>query len=242
MRLMATLVVISVAISFAETGRAGTRGFNLSWNGCATNFASLQRCYACDGQAGVSFVFQGSFRPVHSIPDFAGTSSIVDITSESATLPDFWKIATGDCAAAAFSARNPVVGGGCATPSLFASGNVGGGYSVEYRSPGRVRLRVDWAVASPAPPPLVAGQLYPAFAIMMDADAAVMAGCQGCATGALIELNSIEVFGFGVTEDELINVSDVRNFVVWQEYPFYSPCTVTSTRSTSWGAIKSMYR
>ena len=233
---VAVLLVLAV---FPANGWTGTPGINLSWNSCATDVASSQRCYTCTGTAGAPFVFQGSFRPALTM-GFGSCTATLDITfmdaSGTATaMPDFWSMNTGNCAAPHFHAVDPDTTGGCEEPSIYV-GLTSGGYVVSY-STGRLRMYVNWAT-DVTPPPLVAGRLYPAFAMSMDADGGIAAGCAGCATGAMIVLKEIDVYGFGA---EYITTPDQRNWIQWQGTSSY-PCSITPTRNATWGAIKSMYR
>jgi hypothetical protein len=241
MRPRASILVLIALVTFATIVRAGAPGINLSWNACATDVASSQRCYTCDGHAGITFVFQGSFRPAHSIPDFAGCISTVNVTFMDAggdplPIPDFWR--SGDCAVSDYHASDPDTVGGC-EGFLFGSTNTG--FAVSDMPPATVQLRIDWAGNPPAPVPLVAGSLYPGFAFTMDADGAVNTGCQGCASAALIQVTKIEVYGFSLGEDEPISAQDQRNWVRWQGTSS-NPCSMTPTRNATWGAIKAMYR
>jgi len=237
--LVAALVVIG-----GGRAHAGTPGVNLSWSGCAVDVASAQRCFTCDGKAGAPFVLQGTFRPANSIPDFAATSTIVDVQFDQggSQIPDFWKMAPGDCDAQAISMVDPVTTGGCALPNIFTPGATGGGVGVSYPTAYRLRFRFDWAVSDAASQPLTAGQLYPAFAAPIDADLGVANGCAGCATSASIQIVQIEVFGYASGEHETIAAQDQRSNVLWQAAPTGPPCTTTPVRNTTWGAVKALYR
>jgi len=236
-------LVSLVIVSCCGTARAGTPGVDLSWSGCAVDTASGQRCFTCDGKAGAPFVLQGSFRPANGIADFASVSSIVDVQFDqgASQIPDFWRMAVGDCDAQAIVVRDPVTTGGCALPNIFAPGASGGGVAVSYPSAFRVRFRIDWATSDTLSVPLSAGQLYPAFALALDADLGVSAGCAGCSTAASIQIQEIEVFGFGTGENESIFAADQRNGVLWQAAPG-TPCKTVSTRTSTWGAVKALYR
>jgi hypothetical protein len=238
-------VVLAVALllTSGDVARAGTPGVNLSWSGCALDAASGQRCFTCDGKAGAPFVIQGTFRPLSSIPDFAATSTLVDVEFDQGTtqIPDFWKMATGDCDAQAITMRDPTTTDACALPNIFSPGSTGGGVSVSYPTAYRLRFRFDWAVADTASPPIVSGKLYPAFAGVIDADLGVASGCAGCAVSASLQILQVEVFGYGAGEHETITVQDQRNGVLWQAATGI-PCTSVPTRTTTWGAVKALYR
>ncbi len=241
-----TLILTLLPLCVSPASAAGV--FRLSWNGCADDRASLQRCYDCDGKAGAPFVFQGSFRPANSIPDFAGCSIEVQITFQDAgggvvPVPDLWKVGAGSCAGGTLTAVNPTTDGGCSTPSVYGA-NPSGGWAVYYPfgySAGEMLIRVDWTTGPTPGGALVAGQLYPGFAVAMDVDAAIAAGCAGCSTRATLQLQKIEVYGFTLGEDEVITTPETRDWILWQDSSAY-PCLSTPARAPSWGAIKAMYR
>jgi hypothetical protein len=241
MRARVPIAVLLVLAAYPAKGWAGTPGINLSWNSCATDMASSQRCYACDGHAGAPFVFQGSFRPDVPLVNFTSCTATLDITFMDASgtaeqMPDFWNMNTGGCAVSRFYAVDPDTIGGCAESSIYI-GPTQGSYVVSYAT-GRLRMYVNW-IGDVVPPPLVAGRLYPAFAMTMDGDGGVTAGCAGCATAALIVLKEIDVNG--ISEVEYITATDQRNWVRWQGTSS-APCSVVPTRNATWGAIKAMYR
>jgi hypothetical protein len=241
-RRIAVLTALVIA-SCCGMARAGTPGINLSWSGCALDTASSQRCYTCDGKAGALFVLQGSFRPANAVGDFASTSSIVDVQFDqgATVIPDFWRMGVADCDAQAVAIGDPVTTGGCALPNIFTPGSAGGGVAVSYPTAYRVRFRIDWATTGTTLVRLTAGQLYPAFALAIDADHGVASGCAGCAISASIQIQEIEVFWFTSGENESIFVADQRNWVLWQAAPG-APCRTVATRPTTWGAVKALYR
>lgn len=229
----------------ATAALAATPGVNLSWANCATTPVSASRAYACDGALGYVLAIQGSFRASHSIPDFVGCSSVLDIGFSSAT-PDYWKTNAGECNAGALTISNPTSSSPCAPTSPFDPSYSGGGFAVTYPQPNHVRIRIDWATGAPVAPSLSAGQLYPAFKLTLDPDAGVNARCGDCGAAGCLVLVSVEAFGFADGEDERIAAADVRSYVTWRTDAITatgSGCAASSTsQNRTWGALKSLYR
>ena len=224
--------VLGAASAYANNG-----AMDLSWNKCDVSSASTDKSYVCDGNAGVSYVMTGSFVQPFGVPDFAGVSAVVDIAFGT-SVPDYWKF--DSCNLNGMNAVNPTPAAPCG-PQLFASSYAGGGFSVSYPTSSRERLRIDWATGAPTPPSTTSGTRYAGFALSLDPDAGVSTSCAGCSTPACIVCNTIEVFGFGATEDYLIDTPDARNFVTWQGGGGNCP-GATPSQNKTWGSVKALYR
>ncbi|MFI5372825.1 MAG: hypothetical protein ACHQ52_14825, partial [Candidatus Eisenbacteria bacterium] len=177
---------------------------------------------------------QGTFRNPADVPDFAGCTSVVDITWPG-PVPSYWEIDSPGCNAGAMVIASPSASPPCVTTNIFDAAFSGGGFAFDHTSLNKRRLRIDWATGAPTPPSLTAGALYPVFKLVLDPDQGVQNRCSGCDLPATITLQSVEVFGFGATEDYLITTTDVRSTITWQSGP-------TPVQNRTWGAIKALYR
>lgn len=208
-----------------------------------TTPASANKDYACDGQLGSVLSLQGTFRNAANIPDFAACSSTL-LFYWPAAVPDYWRTESGACNYGSITIGNPSATSPCFTPNIFDPAVSAGGFAVDYPTPNRKRLRVDWATGPLIPPSVTAGVLYPAFKLFFDVDAGIVNGCAGCSVPMCIVLQSVEVYGFQQpTEDYLIVDTDVRNWCTWQGGAVGGAGCPGSTpaQNRTWGAVKVLY-
>lgn len=239
--LTAALVAFGATLAFAAAP-----GVNLNVAGnCSTLAAGANKTVACDGSVTIGPVgIQGTFRPSVAVPDFAGTSSVLDI-GFGVAVPDYWKMQAGECnAGAGIGTVNPGATAPCVTTNIFDGAYSGGGYAQSYPTASRIRFRVDWATGAPVPPSLTVGLLYPAFKMQFDPDNGVNVGCAGCDVPACLVLNQVEVFGFATGEDYVITTQDVKQFITWQGGAVGGQgCPAeTPAQNKTWGSVKALYR
>jgi hypothetical protein len=241
---MKKLLIVTAALALSATAAfAAVPGVDLSWNACNTAAASANKVYACDGQLGAPVAFQGSFILNVTIPDFAATSSVVDI-GFAGTVPSYWKTGAGECNQDAITLANPSVTTPCG-PNLFGSAVSAGGFVFENPTPSRLRMRIDYAQGAAAPVVVNPNVQYGAFKIQMDPDQGFNNGCAGCLLPACLVLNSVLVQGFTQpAENYFIEAQDVRNFVTWQGGAIGGAgCpAATPTHNSTWGSVKALYR
>jgi hypothetical protein len=224
---------------------ASAAGINLSWNDCGTN-GTPSTTFLCDGNTGNPFTAVASFVPPSGIDNFLGISSQIDITTTSATLPDWWKHGTGQCRATSGMSISFDFTIGPFTCVDFYNGQAAGGsaYDVGFGSPARGRLRIQCAVPfdnrGPVSP---ASEVYAYKMSLLRSKSSGTGSCAGCATPACIVLNSIQLFQppDALNDPELSNPVN-SNYVTWQATSVPGcPLSTPNTRS-SWGQVKSLYR
>ena len=225
---------------------ASAQGINLSWNDCGNN-GSLNQAFTCDSNSGNN-VMVASFLPPPAIDHFVGLSSQIDINTDQASLPDWWKHGTGQCRSTSGLVVNFDFPTGPFSCADFFLGQAAGGfaYDVGYGSPARARLRIQCAVPFEQNGPVTAGTEYYAYKVsLLRAKTTGTGSCAGCNASACIVLNEIQLFQppEQLNDPEMFNPAD-RNYVTWQ-LPTSGPsgCPLaTPTRSSSWGQLKSLYR
>jgi hypothetical protein len=242
------LVPLLALLVSAGTTSAGAPGINISWDGCTTGAASAQRCYDCGGSAGAPFVIAASFRTLNPIPEFAGSTTWIDLTftdgdGSVAPVPDFWSIGASECAGANVRLYGPDASGGCLRPAGADTTQAGGGYAIlmpDFPASSHVHILVDYNYGQAVPPAIAAGPLYGSCSLSLDFDGIVRAGCTGCSTHVLLSMHSIELFGWR-GEDYFLTTADQQGSIQWQSTTA-SPCGSVPSRRASWGAIKALYR
>jgi len=200
-------------------------------------------------EPGAPFVAIASFIPPANTNVFLGVSAQVDVTTDQATLPDWWAHGTGFCrGTTGMSVTFDFATNGPFTCAEFNSGSAAGGfaYDVGFGSPNRARLRVQYAVPVDVGGPLDASTEYYSFKWNLLRGKTTGAGaCAGCSAPACIVLNSVQLFQDPAQNfDPTITNPIDRNYVTWQS-PVSGPAGCpqsTPTRNSSWGQVKSLYR
>ena len=234
--------VLTLTASFASA-----EGVNLSWNDCGSA-GTQNQTFACNINSGTSFPAFASFIAPAAVNEFLGLSSQIDIFTDQANLPDWWKHGTTQCRGTGGLAVSFDFTGGPSTCTDFYHGVAAGGfaYDVGFGNPARARLRIQAAVPvenkGPVPPPT---EFYAYKVNLLLAKTTGTGSCLGCTNSACIVLNDIQLFQpLNVLNDpQIVNPAN-RNYVTWQS-PAGGPtgCPLaTPTRNATWGRVKSLYR
>jgi hypothetical protein len=249
--LTGALLVLGASVASAQ--------INLAWRNCitvttGTLSAQANVTYACDASATSPFRLVSSFISPGALNHFVGVQAVLDIQTADPTLPDFWKLGTGECREGAFGFPVPLlnVGNTASCRNPWAGGNTGGGYQylTGFESPARARVLLAFARDTEAI--LANAQQYIATMSTLDMfkDADVGDGeCVGCAVPACLVLNQIELYqtaGQTLPEQDIyiLNTEAQRRYVTWQGGAVGgSGCpAATPTRNATWGSVKSLYR
>jgi len=191
------------------------------------------------------------FTPPVDIPHFVGLWVEMNMRTESAQLPDWWRLAPGECREGmlTFPASLNGIGTGATgvCPNPWLGANLGGGYQwgSEDRGWGFLKL----AFARDTETYLSKDQRYIAGVITLDPNLGDSGECAGCSTPACIAANQIELEqqpGQIPPQQDIyiVNAPIERLFVTWQGGEIGgSGCPLSvPTRRTTWGAIKAIYR
>ena len=238
------LVSVACLALVARTAYA-QGGINLSWGDCGT-FGSVSRNFACDTNTGSNSMFASAVSPI-PLGQFVGEESVLDLVTNQVTLSPWWTIDISGCRgnpSAMTSDFNFVTGPfNCADPWGGAASG-GSDYQSGNPAPNRARIRVVSALASPIA--INNTSEYYLFRLTFSNAKTTGAGsCAGCTDGACIVFSQTKlVEPTGVGDVTLTNPL-TRSFVLWQSGggSVLGGCPgATPTRSTTWGAVKSLYR
>jgi len=165
-------------------------------------------------------------------------------------------LGTGNVGSMLVSASSALLPTGSPCIKTFWGSSPSGGinYAPDFFAPGRARLGQVWA-KSPGTA-MTSGSQYDCFLIQLDdnhqvgtaaGDANFVAPyylCSGCHDGVCIVFNSCKLTeppGVGVG-DVQVTTPSTRNWVTWQGGINTNCPTATPTKTTTWGAVKSLYR
>ena len=187
----------------------------------------------------------GSFIPPANINQFVGISAQLDITTDQATLPDWWgDNATGCRGATGVSPNFDFTANiNCVDP--YAGSAAGAlAYDIGFGTPNRARCIIQCAI--PTEEPLDAATEYYGFKFnILRTKTTGTGACAGCQFPACIVLNSFQLFQNPAAGNDPVLVNAInRNYVTWQGAPATNPpCPQsTPTRRDTWGRVKSLYR
>jgi len=234
---MKKLLLVSAALLCLGASFAQAEGVNLAWKNCITQAtAAADIVYLCDGSLnGTPFKLVPSFVTDTALPQFVGMQAVIDVRSDQANLPDWWKLGSGECRQgnivfpAGFIGVGTGATGACQNP--WAGGNIGGGYQWNTESkgdptnPSQVILgwgRLKLALARDTEVALVAGQQYVAGVITLDTAGDVDLGsgvCAGCLLPACLVLNQVELYqtvGAPGGDKHVLTAPITRSYVTWQ--------------------------
>jgi hypothetical protein len=235
-------VLLVLGASMASAG-----GINLSWNDCGAA-GTANATFACDVSTGIPFTAIASFIAPHPLPQFVGLASQVDVTTDQATLPDWWAHGTGFCRGSTGMSISFDFTGGPFSCTDFWLGQAAGGfaYDVGFGTAARGRIRIQCAVPFENRAPIDdVSEIYAYKLNLLRAKTTGTGSCAGCNFPACIVLNEIQAFQPPeLADDPEITNSANQSYVTWQGAPATTPpCPQsTPTHSSSWGQVKSLYR
>lgn len=222
-------------------------GVNLSWDDCNASVGEgLNKTSACLSNSEAVKSLYGSYVLPVDLESLASNDILMDISTNSATLPCWWNFATSPRTAGyamsftlpcsnAFNYWGTIPGGpfGVATASLMPTS----------ASP-RVRVRAAVAIESDRAQrvPASIGEIY-SFTFQLTHDATV-GTCTGCATSACFELRMIRPLpAYFASEIIELTTASSRHFVFWQSGARAGPgCGHTPAVNRTWGSVKALYR
>ena len=244
----ALLLLLDVSLAHAA-------GVNLRWNECSgEGTGAINNNFACGTNAGTHLLV-GSFNLDADANQIAHLDGIVDLASASAALPAWWEFKNlGTCRTSSLG-LNGTAGVSYTVCEDWSVGQASGAivaYTVGTRGANTARVLLSVSVPPAALQNLAGGTEYFAFNLTLNNIATIGAGsCGGCATPVCIVLNSLKLVRGDETVAQTLtmpgNGTDSQ-YATWQgggnpTVGTVSGCpAATPTRSTTWGAVKRMYR
>ncbi len=194
-------------------------GINLSWSDCGTA-GTENMTFACDANSGSAFAMIASFIPPPNVTEFAGMSAQIDIRSNTATLPDWWRHGSQQCRSTTGLATSFDFTSGPFTCVDYFAGQAAGGYAydVGFGSPSRARFRIQAAVPIESAAPVDPETEYYAFkANILRSKTTGSGSCAGCSEPMCLLLNEIQLFQpFQLNYDPQLTMPINRNYISWQ--------------------------
>ena len=249
MKLAPSGVILSVCLAlFASMSSAA--GVNLSWNACTPEGGVQQRSFACNSNSGVQMLY-GSFALDHIANQAVGIEVVLDIATQSTSLPSWWRLfSAGSCRQASISvafefSAEPATA--CSDPwSGQAIGGIGAYQTtltyppVPGGDPRTARIRMAAAVPQDLAVTLLANTEYYAFRLTINSAKTVGANsCSGCSEPVCIKLVSIGLAGAD-GPSEMLTEPLISSVATWQNA---SDCSrMMNQRPLIWGAVRALYR
>ncbi len=231
---------------FLGASNAPAADLRLTWDECPEGNAQTVKQSSCNALFAVdplvsSFVLSA---PVDSV---IGMEVVVDLVTDSATLPDWWHYEPGGCNAGALTATGDFSTiGACANPwNSTATGLVQAWWGGQPRGgANQARLIFTVFVAPADRVTMDAGNPYYAGVVRLThARSSGPNACAGCTVPVCLVLNSIQLLrlsGASVEEVQVVPSGGTGNWASWQSAT--ANCNLVPVRNRTWGAIKSSYR
>ncbi|MEQ1832916.1 MAG: hypothetical protein ABL977_07650 [Candidatus Eisenbacteria bacterium] len=269
--LRACIALLVTFAATAHAAAPTAPGVNLRWDQCYADGGAQYKNFACDVNTGTDRMV-GSFELASPILGVTGMEIYLHVGAASATLPAWWSVSgpggiVGCRNAVTLSLLPPA---GAALCSDWAGGQGAGGLAqIQLNTQGPNHERFLGGSAVPAPVDLNAGQEYYAFTLNVTHTKTTGAGsCAGCLEPVVVFLSAIRIVpgtNPSIDLNQGANFSGSR-WVSWQNgYPmnirqgcsltggglfclnpttFFDvvPYSVTPTRNSTWGQVKSLYR
>lgn len=250
------VTLFATALLIAPAAPAMAMGINLFWNDCGLGpTATTNRDFACDTNDG-SHLLVGSFDPPAGLTLVNGMVAIIDLTSESCPMPNWWQFKNaGTCRQTAFSAMAAPLAGQVACgvpwqgPASIGITTYIAGFGGNHR---QVRTGVSLSVPpgqEGAPSP---GTEYYAFDLAIQNSSTTGSdACAGCSDRVCIVLTEMKLtqpVGTPVGSP-IISAPLSSNYVTWQGAPafcaaadYVPPGCTTPVMNRTWGQMKGLYR
>jgi hypothetical protein len=238
MTLAVALLVLGASTAFAQGG------LNFYWNGCSDGGVTTQT-FACNSNSGFLQAAYATVIVPSDVPTFVGTSIVIDITVNDTALPAWWQMANGQCRAGALSIScDPAVNASNCTADLWAGTaptTVSIVQNAVHSLPNELRLNAAAALTGESPVAADGTEYFVAKISMSKTKSTSTGSCAGCATGACMVLNEMNL-------QTTLNAADVRvtneatnRWVTYNTSGANCPDGTPSLNRT-WGAVKNLYR
>lgn len=211
--------------------------------------------FACDrnedslGQS-IVFLAVGSFKLGAPLPKFTALSAVLNVTSTSPRLPDWWRFDGCRSSAISVSASTGGISPVCSSP--YGSQPVEGVWQSE-GSLGNGRGRLDISVARQGTTMDLDGDSeYFAFKVIISSESTVGPGsCAGCSTDLCLSLEQMTLHSDSPGSDRMFYGTIYSNdaVILWQR-AFLTDCGCSGhggriecpVVNRTWGGLKSVYR
>jgi hypothetical protein len=247
---MKTLLICGALLALTASLASAQGGLNISWTDCGT-FGTQDRAFACNTNGGGNDIAVGSYLMPSDVAAATSNEIVIDLQSDSGTLPDWWQF-TG-CRAGSLTMSADFSANSNCFDYWGAHGGGSGGlgsYQAGFGGPNRARIIGVFAVSPANAGPIgpADGETYSFKAIINHAKTVGTGACSGCSIPVGLVLNEIKVTqpvlaaqGVG-GGDVRINNALNRQFTSTQGGGNLNLPGATAAHKATWGSIKSLYR
>ena len=246
-------ILVASAPLLLGVAPAWAAGIDLAWNDCPGGPTSaLLETFACDTNTGIHTMV-GSFVAPAGVEMMSANEIVIDVQTGGTSLANWWKMATGQCrAAASLGSSFDFTGGPFTCLDYWQGGAIGAlNWSLDPFG-GANRCRIRGVFALPAGDARITAvpegtHVYSFKCNINNARSTGLGACTGCGDEACIVLNTIAINQPAPQPPRtLLQNPEFAAFVTWQGWSTPDPnnqCPeVTPARSRSWGSIKALYR
>ncbi len=241
--------LIACSLLALSASAALAQGINLSYNDCGT-FGIANKTFACNNNTATGTglnTMVASFVAPAGVNQYVSCESELEIQTDSATLPEWWKIrGTGQCRNGVLLNNADFTAGPFSCVDFWGGAAAGGigAYDLNYGGLNRSHIKLVWAVAPDAAGALADGTEYYAFKLSFNNSKSFGTGaCAGCSVPACINMRYIKLVQPSVLNDNrTISNPASRAHVTWQSASDPICVGATPSKNSTWGAVKALYR
>lgn len=263
-------MLLVAATTCTHAAAPNAPGVNLRWDQCYSDGGAWNRNFACDTNTGTDRLVL-SFELAAPAQDVSGMELTVEVAADG-PLPAWWQVRNfASCRQTSLAMNTTGATANCPDwANGMAAGGVGA-YTVGHHGPNSARILAAIAVPSSALANLDAGVEYFIATLQINHAKTVGTGsCSGCTTPVCIFFSNVK-FNHPVAANDFQLYHGANwlgsQYVTWQNgypinivqqceslcsFPFLDPkihtrldCTAstpTSSRGSTWGSIKTLYR
>lgn len=240
------VTIMSAMLVLGATSALAAGGLNLHFNGCSSDAgASATASFACNLNTGNHAMYASVVLPA-DMPMFTGTTAIVDITVDGATLPSWWQTAAGDCRANALGMSfDPAVVATATCADIWGGSPNLAVFQLQknLHGPNTIRLNGGAALTAGQELSLLADgttELTVARVTISHALSTGAGACAGCEVGACLVLSECYLQQV-VPLPQYRLTTPISNVVSFNSTS--QVCAgATPTQNRTWGAVKGLYR
>ena len=243
-------IVTLVAVLLVGASSAMAQGIGL-YLGADCNTAALQSvtntCGLCSGTAFATFIT--CVVPAAGKPSFVGAISVIDVQTNLATIPDWWRVDACRPTGFSMAADNAIASSATiCTSTIWDTANPAGSNLSGSPSGSRERFLLGTVLLPTDVFDLVGDgttELAIAKWTVSKAKSVTATACAGCLQGACIVLNEVQLQGTGDHQygdyAHLTQPIGTHNFIT---YNAGAPTCAgsTPTQNRTWGSVKALYR
>lgn len=242
MKKLVTLTALLLAFGASSAFAAG--GLFLHFGGCTLDGGTSSSSFACDVNTGADVLMVSVIAP-GDMPQFLGTTALVDVFVDAPTLPDWWLTAAGQCRQNAVSVSYDPVFLATNCPDVWqGTPNLSVFQAQQYlHGPNMVRLNSGAAVQAGQEVSVVADGVTELNVCRISISHTKSTGagaCAGCSIGACIVLQ--ECYMQQPTGMPLYRLTTPISNVVSYNNGSLNCAGATPTKNRTWGAVKGLYR